>query len=310
MASTSLTSKTPAQLMTGYLLMLVGAFIAAFAIQVFLLPSKLIDGGVIGISLILARLTGQGYLPIYIIALNLPFVYLAYRFIRKSFVIQMTIAVLMFAAFLVILKHMPPFEADILEVIVVGGALLGTGAGLIIRAGGCTDGTEILGIIINRKKGFTVGQVILFINLFVFIAYGMIFQDWHIALRSLMTYVVAFKMIDLVISGLDELKWVMIISQKPDQVSQMITEQLGLGLTVLYGRGGFSRENRELLLVVVERLDIADLKEIVLQEDPSALISIQDLNEFVSGRSIRKSGNTKRQGKSRKKTNSSPNFLT
>lgn len=276
--------------------MCLGAFIAAFAIRMFLLPWKLIDGGVIGVSLILTRLTGEDTLPIYIVLLNLPFVYLAYRFIRKTFVIQMLIAVFMFAFFLVLLKSLPPFEADILEVIVIGGALLGAGSGLIIQAGGCTDGTEILGIIIHRKKGFTVGQVILFINLFIFIGYGLLFRDWHIALRSLMTYIVAFKMIDLILSGIDEFKSVMIISSKPKQVAQVITDKLGLALTILQGRGGFSREDREILLIVVERLDLAELKELVLKEDPLSFIFIQDLNEYVSGRKLRTS-----QTKSKKK---------
>jgi uncharacterized membrane-anchored protein YitT (DUF2179 family) len=116
----------------------------------------------------------------------------------------MLIAVLLFAGFLFLFNHLTPFDGDSLEIIVFGGAILGIGVGLIIRYGGCLDGTEILAIIINRKKGFTVGQVVLVINIFIFAAYGWIFQDWHIALKSLMTYIVAFKMIDLVIVGLDE----------------------------------------------------------------------------------------------------------
>ncbi len=269
-------------------MMIIGAFIMAFSIQVFLFPSYLIDGGVIGVSLILGRLIGENYFPLFFVLLNLPFVILASKFIRRTFVIQMIIAVLIFTAFSPICSQFPPFTGDILEIIVVGGALLGFGAGLIIRSGGCTDGTEILGIIINKKMGFTVGQVVLFINFFVFGAYGLIFQDWHIALRSLLTYVVAFKMMDLVITGIDELKQVMIISSKPQELCDVILKELGLGLTVLYGRGGFSKTNREVLLVVVERLDLADLKELVTSTDPEAVLTIQDLHEFVSGRSPRK----------------------
>ncbi len=279
------TTKTFAQHLKSYLGMAVGALLAAISLRVFLIPNELIDGGVIGISLILAKLYGTSYLSFFLIALNLPFLYLAYRFIRRSFVFYMLAAVLLFAFFLSILERpWPLFSADRLEAIVIGGAILGAGAGMIIRHGGCTDGTEILAILINRKKGYTVGQVIMFLNIFIFTAYGWIFNDWHIALRSLMTYLVAFKTMDLVIAGLEELKSVLIMGSKPEKLSKLITHQLGLGLTFIKGKGGYSGEDRDILFVIVERLDLAELKEIVLREDPSAFIAIENLHEVAYGR--------------------------
>lgn len=263
---------------------LIGSFLAAVAIRIFLVPNMLIDGGTIGIALILGRLLGEGYLSYFLIALNLPFIYLAYRFIRRTFVIHMFGAILLFAAFLFLLDKAPPFYGDPIEIIVFGGAILGVGAGLIIRNGGCIDGTEILGIIINRKMGFTVGQVVLCSNVLIFGVYGWIFQDWHIALQSLLTYVVAFKMIDLVIVGLDELKSVLIISSCPAKLSKVIMNELGLGLTIIHGKGGFSGASRELLFIIVERLDLSELKEIVLREDPQAFMAIENLHEAVSGK--------------------------
>jgi uncharacterized membrane-anchored protein YitT (DUF2179 family) len=177
----------------------IGSFLAALALRAFLIPNELIDGGVVGISLILGRLYGSAYVSYFFIILSLPFIYLAWRYIRRSFVIHMLVANLLFIFFLFILDKLPSFASDYLEAIVIGGAILGAGGGLVIRYSGCIDGTEILAIIINRKKGFTVGQVIFAINIFVFGAYGWIFNDWHIALRSLMTYMVAFKIIDVVI---------------------------------------------------------------------------------------------------------------
>ncbi len=270
-----------------YFGMAVGAFFAAMAIRIFLIPNELIDGGVVGISLIMARLYGSSYLSYFLLILNIPFIYLAYRYIRRSFVIHMFAAIIFFALFLSLLEQVPSFAADPLEAIVIGGAMLGAGAGLIIRHGGCTDGTEILAILINRKKGFTVGQVILFINIFIFAAYGWIFSDWHIALRSLMTYIVAFKMMDIVIAGLEELKSVLIMCSKPDKLSKIITHELGLGLTFIKGKGGYSGEDRDILFIIVERLDLAELKEIVLREDPSAFIAIENLHEVAYGRTAR-----------------------
>ncbi|MEX0961326.1 MAG: YitT family protein [Simkaniaceae bacterium] len=274
-----------------------GAFLAALSIHVFLIPNNLIDGGIVGISLICGRLFGDSWISPILILLNLPFLYLAYRHIRKSFVIQFLMAILFFAIFLYVMELAPPFIGDPLEVIVIGGAILGAGVGLIIRNGGCLDGTEIMAIIINRKKGFTVGQVVLFINVFVFGAYGLIFKDWHIATRSMITYIVAFKIMDMVIVGLDELKSVLIISSKPDRLKEVIMHEMGLGLTVMYGRGGYTGDAREILFVIVERLDLADLKEIVLREDPGSFMAIENLHEVVYGRSPIKK---KRSSSSRK----------
>lgn len=261
-----------------------GTCLAAISIRIFLLPHNLIDGGTIGIGLILARVFGSGYLSYFLIALNIPFIYLAYRHIRPSFLFYMLIAILLFAGFLILLEKAPSFSGDTLEIIVFGGALLGVGAGLIIRNGGCLDGTEILAILINRKHGFTIGQVVLVANIFIFGIYGLIFKDWHIALQSLMTYVVAFKMIDMVIVGLDELKSVLILSSKPTELAKVITEELGLGLTVIHGKGGFSGASRDLLFIIVERLDLSELKEIVLREDQRAFMAIENLHEAVAGK--------------------------
>lgn len=287
MASTKTLSQKIFGQFLSYSGMAIGALTAAAAIRVFLVPNDLIDGGVIGISLILGRLYGNAYLSLFLILLNVPFIYLAYKYIRRSFVIHMFAAIVFFAFFLAILQKLPAFNADPLEAIVIGGALLGAGAGLIIRNGGCTDGTEILAILINRTKGFTVGQVIFFFNIFIFSAYGWIFQDWHIALRSLMTYIVAFKTMDIVIAGLEELKSVLIMCSKPDKLSKIITHELGLGLTFIKGKGGYSGEDRDILFIIVERLDLAELKEIVLREDPSAFIAIENLHEVAYGKAAK-----------------------
>jgi uncharacterized membrane-anchored protein YitT (DUF2179 family) len=276
--------KSIKQIALSYFWITLGSFLAALSIRVFLFPSNIIDGGIVGISLIYARLVGDKYVSFVLVLLNLPFLYLAYKHIRKTFVVQMFIAVVLFAIFLSVSELFPPFHGEMLEIIVIGGAILGVGVGLIIRNGACIDGTEILAIIINRKKGFTVGQVVLVINVFIFVAYGAIFKDWHIAFGSLMTYIVAFKMLDLVIMGLDELKSVLIISSKPKELTEIIMHELGLGLTIMYGRGGYTGDAREILFVIVERLDLADLKELILRVDAGAFMAIENLHEVVYGK--------------------------
>lgn len=300
MGHVSARKKTPLQATLAYFWFVVGAFLAALGIRAFLYPNHLIDGGIVGIALILGRLTSDKFISLYLILLNLPFLYLAFRYIRRSFVIQMVVAVVLFAIFLIVLENVPVYTGDTLEIIALGGAVLGVGSGLIIRFGGCLDGSEILGIIINKRFGFTVGQVVLVFNFFVFASYGLIFLDWHIAVKSLLTYIVAFKMIDLVIVGLDEIKQVSVISDHSDKIKQAIFDDLGLGVTITHGKGGYSGSNRDILNIIVERLDLADLKELILSMDPEAFLSIVNIYEVVYGGKAM--AETKKKIRSKKRT--------
>ena len=281
------TAKNFSSYLIRFLGIALGAFLAAFSIEVFLIPNNLIDGGVVGLSMILGKVFGKELIPAFLFVLNLPFIYLAYRSIGKSFLINMALANALFILSMVLLEHFFPSwvftEGDKLEVVVIGGALLGLGFGIIIRLGACLDGTEILGIILCQKKGYTVGQVVLFCNFFVFATAGFVFQDWHPPILSLITYVVVIKIMDTVIVGLDETKSVLIISSKSKEISKAIVHELGLGLTVMYGRGGYSGEEREILYVIAERLQLSELKEIVHQADPSAFVAIENLHEVASG---------------------------
>lgn len=175
------------------------------------------------------------------------------------------------------------FHGETLEVVVIGGAILGIGLGLVIRYGGCIDGTEILGIIINQSTGITVGQVVLMCNVFIFGIAGLVFQDWHPPLLSLITFMVATKVMDAVIVGLEETKSVWIISPKSNDITKAIIHELGLGVTIIYGRGGYSGDEREILYVISERLQLAELKELVYREDPTAFMAIENIHEVANG---------------------------
>ena len=287
MAHTQSNSST--SLLSRYLIPLAalafGAFLAAAAIELVFIPHSLIDGGIVGIAMLLSQVFGHEALPFLLVGLNLPFVYLAYRNIGRFFVLMMLYALLVFAGSIAFLQDYPMlYEGDVLDIIVLGGVGLGGGLGLIIRYGGCLDGTEILGIIVNRSKGYTVGQVVFAINILIFAAAGFVFDSWRPAFHSLMTYFVAMKVMDTVIVGLEETKAVYIISSKSQEISDAILQKLGLGLTLLYGRGGFSQEDREVIYVVVERLQLAELREIVMSVDNCAFMAIQNLHEVANGR--------------------------
>ena len=271
---------------TTYLWIAIGCFIAAFAIKVFFIPNNLIDGGTVGLAMITANVFGSHLLPLFLLLYNIPFIYLAYRHIGKTFVAQLAFSLFMFAIFLFLMPFIfpYPFHGDTLEVVVIGGAILGVGIGIIIRGGASLDGTEILGIIFNKKKGFTVGQTVFFCNIFVFSLAGLVFQDWHPPILSLIAFVVVVKIMDLVIVGLDEMKSVLIISEKSDDVAKALMHEMGLGLTIMYGRRGFTGASCELLYIVVERLQLADLKTVIFKIDPNAFLAIENLHEISTGR--------------------------
>ena len=264
---------------------LIGAFVSAFAIEIFFIPNNLIDGGTVGLAMISSRLFGKHLLPFFLVLFTLPFVVMAYRFLGKSFVIHMLFAVVSFAVMLGFIHKMfhSPFVGESLEVVVIGGAILGLGIGLIIRYGGCVDGTEILGLIVNKRYGFTVGQIVFACNIFVYSAAGILFQDWHPALMSLITFIVVAKIMDFVIVGFDETKAVLVISNKYKEIADAVMHDLGLGLTILYGRRGFSGESIEVLYVITERLQLAELKELIFTVDPKAFIAIENLHEVTLG---------------------------
>ena len=269
-----------------------GGGLAAVGIQMILVPNDLIDGGIVGLSLIASHFIGHKYLPFCLAIFNLPFVILAFRQIGKYFVIQMLTAVIVFSCALWLIDILPlwlgispvVFKGSEMETVVLGGVVIGVGCGLIIRHGGSTDGTEILGIIVNKKKGFTVGQVILFVNFFIFALAGFVYKNWHTAFISFLTYGVATKVMDTVILGFEDTKSVTIITSSPRKLGHILMETLGVGLTYIHAEGGYSGEPRNLLYIVVERLQLSQLKEIVHREDPSAFIAIENLHEVINGR--------------------------
>ncbi|RDB31628.1 YitT family protein [Candidatus Similichlamydia laticola] len=262
-----------------------GALLTAFSLHFFLLPNKLIDGGTVGLAILVTQfLETPSRLPLAVLILSFPFVLLAHRHIGRQFVMRMLLAAMSFSFGLYLMEGLEThFVGDILEIVVFGGITLGCGIGLIIRNGGCLDGSEIVAILVNRRFGYTVGQVIVAFNVLIFTIAGFLYSDWNSALRSLMTYFVAYKIIDMVLQGFDEVKAVTIISKRPKEVAEAIIREIGVGITIMYGRGGFSGDNREILYIIIERLQLVELKSVVLREDTEAFIAIEDLHEVVTG---------------------------
>ncbi|GKV54774.1 YitT family protein [Sporosarcina sp. NCCP-2222] len=263
--------------MKRYLLIAIGATLAAVALELFLIPNSVIDGGIIGISLLLNIITGIPF-GILILLINLPFLFFGFKHIGKSFFVSSVLAIALLAIIEFPLKSVGPFVTDPLLATVFGGLILGAGVGLVIRNGGALDGTEILGILLTRRIPFSVGEFVMFLNIFIFGWAGFVLT-WEKAMYSILTYYIASKMIDMVIQGLDETKAIIIVSDEYEELSEAIVQRLGRSVTKLHGRGGISDNEKDVIYVVVTRLEISKLKQIVRDVDPTAFVTIMNTQE-------------------------------
>ena len=263
-----------------------GAACAAVAIELFLMPNKIIDGGIIGVSLILDYLTPNIWwlsFSTLVVILNIPFMYSGYKQIGKTFMLSSAFGIVALACIESTLHTFKPFTTEPILATVFGGLILGIGVGLVIRHGGSLDGTEIMGILLTKKLPFSVGEFVMFVNLFIFAWAAFVFGVEQ-AMYSVMTYYIAFKTIDTVIQGLDETKAVLIVSDQYEEVSNAILHRLGRGTTKLVAKGGYTDKEKEVIYAVVTRLEVTKLKSIVHEIDENAFITIMNTQETNGGK--------------------------
>ena len=272
-----------------FLLITLGATLAALALEIFLVPNNIIDGGIIGISIMISYIT-KVKLSILTFVLNIPFLILGYKQLGKSFLIKAAYAMLVFSILLEQFKPVPELTNDILLATVFGGLLLGIGVGFVIKFGACLDGTEVVAILINKKTSFSVGQVVMFLNFFIYSTSGLLF-GWDRALYSILTYFITFKIIDMVSEGFEQAKAAMIITNHGEEIANSIYKHLGRTVTMLEGEG-LIRGKKVVLYAVVTRIEIPELKRIVAADDYSAFVTITDVNEIVGKHIKKKKGET------------------
>jgi uncharacterized membrane-anchored protein YitT (DUF2179 family) len=264
-----------------YALLFIGSIIAAAGLEFFLIPNNIIDGGVIGISIMTSYLTGFP-LGVFIVVFNIPFLYLGYTQIGKSFAYSTFFSICSLSFWVSVFHPIPGLTHDLFLATVFGGIIVGLGVGLIIRYGGSLDGTEIIAIIMDKKTGFSVGEIVMFFNIFILGSAGLVYT-WDRAMYSLVAYFVIFKLIDITIEGLDESKGVFIISDKSEQIAEALMARLGRGVTILQGKGAYSGEDKSVLYSVITRLEISKLKAIVAELDPSAFVTINEVHDAMGG---------------------------
>lgn len=259
----------------------VGAAIYSAGLNLFLVPNDVIDGGVTGISLLVQAVTGIPF-SLLIVLLNLPFFYIGYKRLGLRLALSSTFAIVVLSLCSSYFETLPPVTRDPFLSTIFGGIIMGIGVGLVIKNGGSTDGTEILAIWIDSKSAFSVGEIVLFFNIFILGAAGFVFS-WNSAMYSLVAYFICSRMIDAVSTGLDSSKGVFIVTSDYDRVSDTIVHDMHRAVTRLHGQGGYLKDDKDVLYLVITRLEVTKLKQVVHEIDPSAFISVFDVQEVRGG---------------------------
>lgn len=269
------------------ILMVLGVLSAGLGLKGFLLPSHFLDGGVMGISLLIENQTGIN-LAILVVIINIPFIIIGYRQVSHWFAIKTLIAIALLAICLSIVPY-PVVTADKLLISVFGGFFLGAGIGLTMRGGCVLDGTEVLAIYLSKNTSLSVGDIIMVVNIFIF-SFAAFLINMETALYAILTYLSASKTVDFIIHGLEEYSAMTIISDRSEQIKQVITKELGMGVTVYKGERGFKPQgvapasmDLDILYCIVTRLEISKVKAEIEKIDEQAFIILHSINDTKGG---------------------------
>ncbi len=263
----------------------VGVLLASFGLKGFLIPNSFIDGGVTGLSLLATHVT-HVQVSVWLVILNIPFIIIGAKQIGRQFAINTFVAI---AALALVIHFVtfPVITSDKLLISIFGGFFVGSGIGLAMRGGCVLDGTEIMAVYINRKSIFSIGDIILLINVLIFVLAAFILT-LETALYSILTYLSAAKTVDFIIQGIEEYTGVTIISPKSNEIREAIINQLGRGVTVYKGERGFGstgyrNKDIDIIFTVITRLEVSKLKEVVLDIDRKAFMVMNVITDTKGG---------------------------
>ena len=262
-----------------FIMLTIGSLLAAFSMEEFLVPNSIFDGGVAGVAMI-----SEHYLPVtlglLVAIMNLPFLIVAFRKLGKSFVIKAGYSMLLFSILLVVFRNMADATDDLLLATAFGGALLGVGVGLVLRGGGCLDGTEIVGILVSRRSDLSIGKIVLIINVIIYGVAGALFGIDR-GLYSILMYFITSKVIDFVELDWDETKAVMVITDQGKLVADAIYTELGRTVTFMKGEGFVSNTEKDIIYCVITRAEIYEMRRIIHSLDIEAFTTISDVSEII-----------------------------
>ena len=280
--------RRPSHPVINYALLALGSAIAAFAVEEFLVPNTILDGGVIGVGMMISHVTGIP-LALLTVILNAPFVILGGIKLGRSFTARAVFSMATFSACVEFFDGWANATGETLLAVCFGGVLLGLGVGIVIRGGGCLDGTEAVAILVSRKTNLAVGQMVLGMNIVIYGVAGVLFGVDR-ALYSLLTYFITSKVLDMVESEMDQVKAALIVTDDATEICKQIYNRMGRTVTIMDGEGMLSGK-KKVLYCVITKYEVRELREVIGSVDHSAFVSISDISEII-GNHVKSTGAT------------------
>lgn len=276
-----------------FIMLFVAGCINAFGVTVFLAPVKLYDSGISGTSILLSQITPDYLsLSIFLIILNVPLFIFGLKRQGAAFTVYSLFTVMVYSMGAWLITDVLPVDVsmasplageDLLLCALFGGIISGVGSGLTIRYGGAIDGVEVMAVIFAKKLNITVGTFVMAYNVLLYVVCGFVRGSWILPLYSIVTYIAGLKAVDFVVEGFDRSKEVMIITDKPEEVSQALMEEFECGTTLIGATGGYSNAEKTIIYFVVNRFQISKMRGIVHGIDPAAYVTISEVADIFKG---------------------------
>lgn len=270
-----------------FLLLTVAGIINSIGVTVFLSPVNLYDSGISGTSMLLATITPEYLtLSIFLLILNVPLFIYGLKKQGTHFTVYAiyTVAIYSLSAYLItdvlpvdVNFASPLAGTDLLLCALFGGMISGVGSGLAIRFGGAMDGIEVMAVIFAKKLGVTVGTFVMIYNVILYVICGLVLDSWILPLYSIVAYMAALKTVDYIVEGFDRAKCAMIITTEPEDICSMLSYYFESGSTKIEVVGGYSNKPKTMVYFIVNRFQVAKLREIVHETDPHAYITITEV---------------------------------
>lgn len=270
-----------------FIFLLLAGMINAFGVTVFLAPVKLYDSGISGTSMLLSQITPEQLtLSVFLVILNVPLFIFGYKKQGLAFTVYSLYAVSIYSLSAWLITDVLPIDVsiasplagdDLLLCALFGGMISGVGSGLTIRFGGAIDGIEVMAVVFAKKLGITVGTFVMIYNVVLYVISGFVIKSWILPLYSIVTYGAALKTVDFIVEGFDRSKGVMIITEKPDEVSAVLVKAFESGTTIIPAKGGYSNVDKTVIYFVVNRFQISRMKNLVHATDPHAFMTISEV---------------------------------
>lgn len=265
--------------------------INALGVTLFLAPVHLYDSGLSGTSMLLWQITPDYLnLSFFLVILNIPFFIFGAKRQGKTFTIYSIFTIVIYSVASYLITYVIPIDVsvsspfagnDLILCAVFGGMISGIGSGTTIRFGGAIDGIEVMAVIFSKRIGITVGTFVMIYNAMLYIVVGILLKSWILPLYSIITYAVGIKTVDFIVEGLDKAKSAMIVTEKHDEISQALSDTFGRGITLIDAEGFYSTSSKKIIYFVVNRFQIAKMKRVISDVDPSAFVTITDVSDVM-----------------------------